>query len=438
MVMFVIPFTTFYYEGEDISDIMGTNETKNNSRSRFCSALCYSLVFMLTFLGVLLGLYFASNSIDIPVKQYSFSLENAPVDKFVDNINIYVPIQRFNHHAKISDSAISFSVNFQTYVVGLFGWIGWFLFSIFAGLGLTSMPFDLICAFIWRPRPMKKDELNSKVAEIQDRTAEILEICTLLKQERTLLRHGSSSADKRKRMVTDRVEINRLTQMVYVLERDAGEIRACREANKEYNPLIPYAKLICGIFFAIVSFFWLLQIMLYMIPNPPKSTFLNAFLTSFNSWFPMFGVIVYALFSLYLLFCTIAGCFKFGMRFMCIKIHPMEAGSTYTNSFLFNVGIILLCTIPVVQFCVQALSQYAQNTDAFLLFGVQVDYLSFFAVFYRKNIFVWIILLGAFLSLVYLVVRPRDLAASTEEFKSTLYRRGAQTGYKKLGKSDKI
>jgi LMBR1 domain-containing protein 1 len=53
---------------------------------------------------------------------------------------------------------------------------------------------------------------------------------------------------------------------------------------------------------------------------------------------------------------------KLGIRFAFFTIHPMEKGKTMMNSFLFNVGIILMCEIPIIQFCSKSFSIYARVT----------------------------------------------------------------------------
>ncbi len=123
-------------------------------------------------------------------------------------------------------------------------------------------------------------------------------------------------------------------------------------------------------------------------PNPnPKSRHTHPKYTQFDAWFPLFGVVSVAIFTLYLLFCVVAGNFKLGVRFLCIELHPMKArhgglgdgwclqcteqdwldthdrprphpfflsqkqiNGTYMNSFLFNLILILLCTFPIVEF----------------------------------------------------------------------------------------
>jgi LMBR1 domain-containing protein 1 len=75
-----------------------------------------------------------------------------------------------------------------------------------------------------------------------------------------------------------------------------------------------------------------------MLADPPLTLFLNAYFLWFDKFFPLFGAISVALFSMYLLLACLKGCFKFGLRLMWFTLHPMKINETYMNSFLFNVG----------------------------------------------------------------------------------------------------
>lgn len=51
-------------------------------------------------------------------------------------------------------ATVELQVTFAVYVTALTGWVGWFFFAIFGGVGLAVLPIDLIAEFIWRPRYM--------------------------------------------------------------------------------------------------------------------------------------------------------------------------------------------------------------------------------------------------------------------------------------------
>jgi len=68
----------------------------------------------------------------------------------------------------------------------------------------------------------------------------------------------------------------------------------------------------------------------------------------------LFATTTIAIFVLYLLMATIKGVFKFGMRFTILPMHPMRIHKTLANSIAVNVGMVTMCTLPVIQFTTQA------------------------------------------------------------------------------------
>ncbi|VAI61356.1 unnamed protein product [Triticum turgidum subsp. durum] len=86
-----------------------------------------------------------------------------------------------------------------------------------------------------------------------------------------------------------------------------------------------------------------------------------------DSVWGLLGTAAFAFFC-YLLIAVIAGEMMLGLKLVFISIHPIWGG-TLMNSFLFNVGLILLCSISVIQFCETAFAYYAQATAAQEIFG---------------------------------------------------------------------
>jgi LMBR1 domain-containing protein 1 len=433
VVVGVIPYASFYLEaGNDVGDI---DMIPKSTLAKIFIALKSSIMLVCTYFLIQIILYFTYNSTEIPVSTFTTHLSKLPSTTydFTDDapivnevISMQLPLSQFNEYSSKTTTYLTFPVNFAVYIMAFFGWLGWWPFAVFVGVGLVAVPFELIYAYRHRPRPLSADELLICTTDLQDRTNELLEISTIMKRERKAFKDSRPGfSEARRRMLQDRIEVNKLHAMVYILERDTAELRNCKDSTKGVMPLIPYVKLLVGLFFALLTALWFCQICIYMLPQQPPSSFLNAYFISFDAWFPMFGNISYALFSLYLLLCTVVGCFKFGVNLFFIKIHPMKVGETYLTSFLFNVGVILLCTIPVVQFCNQAFADYTHYSSAYLLLGVQVDYLNFFEYFYATRFFVYIIIIAGGIMLLILFRRPRDQAGSTEEFRKQLSERAA-------------
>lgn len=190
-----------------------------------------------------------------------------------------------------------------------------------------------------------------------------------------------------------------------------------------YNPLWPVFLLLMGIVSVILTTMWVLHVIVFMFFYPPQSQFLNKYFIQFDDWFPLFGVLSVAIFTLYLLFCVVAGNFKLGVRFLCIELHPMKINGTYMNSFLFNLILILLCTFPIVEFSTAAFAGYARFSNIYHFFGVQMKYLVFFSYFYAHNVFVYMLLGFCVLATGYFMMTPRDKPVQAEEVKSSIRRR---------------
>jgi len=110
----------------------------------------------------------------------------------------------------------------------------------------------------------------------------------------------------------------------------------------------------------------------------------------------------FILFCLYLLWATIKGNIKFGLRvLLCWAIHPMKKNETYMNSFLFNINLILLTSVSVTQFCSSSFRDYVSMTDIDLIFSTQIRYLKFFVYFYNYHIFEYAIFVRIILTLGY-------------------------------------
>eukprot|EP01042_Synura_sphagnicola_P004645 gene4645-5897_t len=98
----------------------------------------------------------------------------------------------------------------------------------------------------------------------------------------------------------------------------------------------------------------------------------------------------------------------------------MEIGATYVSSFLFNLGLILLCTIPVVQLCSVAFAGYIHFSDLTLIFGLQINYLRFYTLFSVNHVFIWMLVLLSPVSVIYLFFVPLEISPSAMEFKELL------------------
>ena len=459
-VFLMIPFSTFYYEADDGMLMAGTSVSPNPVRkSKILSAVGWTTGVVVFVSIVYVVAYFLGNEAQIPVNEFtgvdllqSLTLgsdkrgvvfpntalvnttDNEPLP-FTSNQMQDMNIYDAAYSVKVVDNesvSILMQVSVSTFFAALMAWLGWFLFSVFGGIGMASMPLDLLLIFKNRPKHMDAVEFAEAQKSVRDRCNELVDIGELIKVERlTNPEMGKvggignyMNAEIRKKARNERQALLEFRQAVYLLEQDVDDFKACTQDYDNYNPLRPYISLFLGICSIILSLFWIIHIVVYILPQSPWAPFLNAYFAWFDTWFSLFGVISVAIFTIYLLFAAVTGCFKFGLRVACISLHPMILGKTYMSSFLFNTGLVLLCALPVVQFSAQAFSDYARYTTINQIFNVQIDNLTFFGFWFTKNIFVYIFISLTGLTCVYLLCRPKDSGPSGKELRDRFRSRG--------------
>lgn len=452
-VFLMIPFSSFYYEADDGMLMAGTSVNPNPVRqSKLWQALGWTSATVVIVAIIFAVSYIVGSDASIPVTQYTGGdlLLALGGDRAVFTVTPVInetngeplPFDPKSQMADMTEADASYArgvtfdgeetltlqVSLTTFFAGLMAFLGWFLFAVFGGIGMAAMPMDLLLVFKNRPRHMDAMEFAEAQKSLRERVNELVDIGEMIKVERDanpgMGKVGGFgnylSADKRKEARNERQALLEFKQAVYLLEQDVEDFKACTQNYENYNPLKPYISLFLGICSLIISLFWLIHICVYMFPKTPLAPFLNNYFEWFDKWFSLFGVLSVAIFTVYLLFAAITGCFKFGLRVACIQLHPMILGKTYMSSFLFNIGLILMCAMPVVQFSANAFSDYARNSTINQIFNVQIANLNFFGFFFTKNIFVYVFLGFMILSGLYLMCKPRDTPPSGTELRDRL------------------
>jgi len=421
LIAFIIPFAFFFYENdqdEESDPDQGFFDTQTGQ------AIKYTLGVAIVFVVLLVIMYSFLHNANVPVTRYAQTFNVAQEANEVglavkDGVNYGEALQRGDciERGVIVDNlcAVSFfdwviPVSFPLYVIAFMAFLGWFFFTIFAGVGFAALPLELIQEFTTRPEPMTTKTYFSERASLGARSKNLLEIAKKLS-----LQMESKSKGSKKRQETR--DMRNLEKHYFYLKKDF-QLLTIAYKLRGGNPLEYIAKLIGGIIFGGVSASWVLHIVLFILPAKAVTPFLNDFfvkLTDNVPGFPLFGVLAFALWSFHLLFCVVKGNFRLGVRFLFIKLYPMEIGNTLMNAFLFNTWIILLCAVPAVQFCVTAFPIYTSNTQASIMFGTQVRYLDFFRYFFLNNVFVIALVVMALLTCLVLVVCPKNQADEVEK-----------------------
>ncbi|KAF4358757.1 hypothetical protein CsatB_000454 [Cannabis sativa] len=391
LVFFVIPFAMFYYEGDQDKTV----------GKRIKSALIWvvtTAIVCALVLGILYGLI---GEVDFTVRHLSSTTTGFPNSWQFSSAQPCIGSTRqcsaYSANAA-SEKTWTMRTTFPEYVVALATIVGSVLFSIFGGVGIASLPLGLIFSFIRRPKAViTRSQYIKEATELAKKAKELKKAADALHQEE---RSGSKGRKWRKNVKAVEKELLQLEEDVNLLEEMYPQGEKA-ETSWALTVLGYLAKLVLGILGLIVSIAWIAHIIIYLLIDPPLSAFLNEVFIKLDDVWGLLGTAAFAFFCFYLLLAVIAGAMMLGLRLVFITIHPMKWGATLMNSFLFNVALILLCSISVIQFCSTAFAYYAQATAAQEIFGHTLQSLRGIKYLYKYNVFQIAFIILAGLTFVY-------------------------------------
>ena len=407
-VFFIIPLTISMYECDP--DWSFGQKISNGFCFFIAEVVVVICLFLITFL------IFRKAHIPITSMKCSFPESNEIWASSDGEIN-----DDAYNSCKTNETEIVINVSFAVYIIALLSIISYVLFMIFGGVGIFAFPLDLIYSFCTRPVKIKPAKLEEMKKEIVVTAADLKDLAIQIKKLEENGDNKKNVLSKERRNYNEKLK--QLKVGVSVVEDQYDIINLQNMANQT-SALGYLLKLIAGIICIILSLLWILQIIFYILirkNGKPFFTFLNVplvKLTDVNLSF--LSICIFTVLSLYLLLITIKGNFKFGLRIMLLgEIHPMKKDNTYMNSILFNVMLVMLTSVSVIQFSIRAFGEYTSLTDADIIFNTQIKYLTFYRFFFNYNIFEYGLLIIAVISFIYLILRPND----TNTVKKILYQK---------------
>ncbi|KAK6125972.1 hypothetical protein DH2020_040280 [Rehmannia glutinosa] len=374
LVFFVIPFAMFYYEGDQDKSVW----------KRIKSALIWVVVTAVVCALVLGILYGLVGKVDFTVRHLSSSTTSFPSSWDFSNSQQCIgngarQCSAYSANAS-SETTWTMRTTFPEYVVALATIVGSVLFT--------------------------------EATELAKKARELKKAADALHQEE---RSGNKGRKWRKNVKSVEKELLLLEEDVKALEEMYPQGEKA-EASWAMTVLGYLAKLVLGVIGLIVSVAWVAHIVIYLLIDPPLSPFLNEIFIKLDDVWGLLGTVAFAFFCFYLLLAVIAGAMMLGLKLVFITIHPMKWGATLMNSFLFNVGLILLCSISVIQFCATAFGYYAQATAAQEIFGHTLQSLRGIKYLYKYNVFQIAFIILAGLTFVYYAAfgwRRKNLVAGS-------------------------
>lgn len=392
----VVPGAMFWHEIEDDSDV----------KKKKCYVACRLLV-MIVLAGCAVAISHAFLSeAAIPVTEYTCEKwQSADAHDDVTQLSRVACAEGQKSHVRIK-------VGFHVYLIAVMCFIGWFLLVMFGGIGLSAVPLDAILEFKDRPRAISEKDYQKRRKLLGTAAQALLQRSEELRSlDAELASQKGWRARRKKRSL--QALYNRFKCGVHLLEDEHGKLKVSKFEHGE-NLVIAVAKLVMGIVSAILSITWILHVILVVLvpqldPNFSASMLDAILMATENPGAYPLGVALFSVYTLYLLLCVVKGCLKFGLRiFFLLSLHPMRPKATPLNSILFNVELLLISSAAVVQFSQTAFANYARLTDADVIFSAQIRHLTFYRWFFEHSIFIWALLIWFLLSLIFLLVRPRE------------------------------
>lgn len=285
MSLVCIPFAYFWYETDDEEDML----------SRVCTAICWSIVNAFVFVAILLAMYITSGYVDLrvtvlePYTVQAKTQDGAPNSNYAwpSEIGFFAPNARPPAWDDVKGATASYATqtirtSWMVYILALLSFIGWCLMTIFAGIGMVSLPMDMISAWYNRPRPIDLKQFAEKKLQLKKRCEELIAV-----GKESNEKFKSAPNGFRKTRFT-----NKFRKMVIDLEDEMAVLNMCYKKN-EINPLVPWFNLFGGIFCAIVTVSWWLQLILEVFLAGLTGPYLSSVFTELSAAFPLFGTCIW-------------------------------------------------------------------------------------------------------------------------------------------------
>ncbi len=339
MCLTLIPFAFFWYETDDEEAMV----------SRIGTAICWSIVNAGVFLAILVGMYITSGFVDLNVRvlaPYNPTVQPALTQlkeddplEYAKQMKLITPTLKIGFYSATDKKPAwadarsmptetvtqTIKTSWVVYILALLSFMGWCLMTIFAGLGMVSLPMDMIAAWYNRPQPIDLKQFAEKKLVLKKRCEELINV-------------GKETKDKFKSKPNRYRETrftNRFKKMVMELEDEMEVLNLCYKKN-EINPLLPWFNLFGGIFCGVLTFSWWIQIIVEVFLE--GLVYLSSVFSMLTGVFPLFGIVAYGIFAFYIMICCVKGSITFAGRFFLISLHPMKVQTrarahTHTHTY---------------------------------------------------------------------------------------------------------
>ncbi|SOV12321.1 conserved Plasmodium membrane protein, unknown function [Plasmodium gaboni] len=324
-------------------------------------------------------------------------------------------IRKIEHCENIKNANIKIIINlkFNDYIIIIISFIGFLFFIFYGGIGLISLPLNLINSYIYRKKKIKKDDLKKQLDIINRKSKMLLNITETLQKEKNQLLKMNYFRSFFKYIKYNR-EKNFLNYTVHNLEKEYDILLDSYTNNN--NILFPYLSLFLGIIFLIISTIIIMHLLVYIIIDVLKYnddiinslTFLDSLLVYLvQIRLSVLSTIIYTFIMSYLLVCSLSGFIQFCSKLSLGFIFVLEKRGTYLNSLLLNICLFFFISLGISFFSIKIFYTYSSFTYATFLFDLTLKKIRFIGPLYSNNTFLYIFLLINFITLVLFLLHKK-------------------------------
>ena len=166
-VIFILPMATLIYEADP----------DDGWKKILCGALCQTGIYMTVVFVLLLIFWGSTKDVRIPIK-----MNAGGVNLFQTSAN--TSLDGFIDFSSVQTSHAETELGFEMFMIVGTSFIGWFLFTMFGGIGFVILPVDLILYYVNRPVLKSPKEMAETCVVLRKMTGDMIEKAKKIKEDK--------------------------------------------------------------------------------------------------------------------------------------------------------------------------------------------------------------------------------------------------------------
>lgn len=319
-------------------------------------------------------------------------------------------------------------MDFMLHTYTVTTWLGQLAFAFFAGVGLIMMPYDLLMEFIYRPSPIDERNFSRRKNILLPMVLKLRTEVKRLDKERFNVENMQGLTGYWKQYLFNK-EVRILETETLKMAKEFKKLEDQAFYAKNVEPCYYYWLLFLSIMSFIFTVNWYAVLLLPLITdtdfNPLQ--YISQQIQKLNNSQAQFvgggidlgfiNALIFLLLTFFLQAVGKKGNETLGYRFATFTFYSMQPNETLANAFIFNALLNCALQAAIVQYLLQSMTYYANNSNA-LLMSYKIRYSNMMCYFKgRINIFEALLLLFSILTVLSLIWQGANRINFTEKSK---------------------